>query len=689
MMFRSIILAEAALRTSASSPRAGGAAAVPPRARRAAHLQCSPRSPSTTTSRNGPEAGPRTRTLWTGVGSGSAFSGAFRRPRRSLRTPRGGLVALDGAPVDAAGGGRRALPRRSSPTAVASSARFSAEAEERRSSASGEGDGDGDGDSKPRPPPGDTDIASDLTKLIREAWDAGETDGVRVAMSSLNLIEALKERRDADEVARLLVAAATKSAGSDRGRAAGAINAALASCCGGEDGGRRGEPEVALAVLDRADRLHEKDPSAAPAPDLVSLALVYYALREGGVEKYESESERMLERARTMAKKAGGSKRRRSLAAERRRVVRDEGEVEARLKSLCGPDVSIQYESEDIIVVGKPSGVVCYHTKQTSAGKISPSRRKKGRRDDADSDGEGHRADVSLADALSDASVPLSTLNPLARGIVHRLDRGTSGCVVVAKTDEAHLRLVASFFLRRVDKAYLALVPGEDCLDPRAGVRDGAEGAGSEESGKPEAPSKWKVGSTGNVYVPVDGRPARSSYRVVAEYGTRREGQDGSAVSSEAFLLEVKTFTGRKHQVRVHCASLGRPIFFKTFTGRKHQGRAHCASLGRPIFLDSLYGSSTETTGGERKVSTKKGPKKERKKGQNRASGAREVELTMDEAPHLPATIADLAANAGSQRERFFLHALSLSIPEFEADAIAPLPAWWTEVTDRWDDVRS
>jgi len=71
--------------------------------------------------------------------------------------------------------------------------------------------------------------------------------------------------------------------------------------------------------------------------------------------------------------------------------------------------------------------------------------------------------DISLVDALLDIPISLSTLNPIAQGMVHRLDWGTSGTIVLAKTDEAHLRLVASFFLRRVEKKYLALVPG--CCD--------------------------------------------------------------------------------------------------------------------------------------------------------------------------------------------------------------------------------
>ena len=110
--------------------------------------------------------------------------------------------------------------------------------------------------------------------------------------------------------------------------------------------------------------------------------------------------------------------------------------------------------------------------------------------------------------------------------------RGTSGAIVLAKTDECHLQLVALFFLRRVKKKYIALVHSKDEMLEQEGTIDSN----------------------------IDGKHATSRYRVMKVHE--------DAGKPFAIQLEVETLTGRQHQVRKHCAH----------------------GLGRPIILDPLYG---------------------------------------------------------------------------------------------------
>jgi 23S rRNA-/tRNA-specific pseudouridylate synthase len=366
-----------------------------------------------------------------------------------------------------------------------------------------------------------------------------------------------------------------------------------------------------------------------------------------------------------MAKKTAGSQRRRALASERRRggnnghydAIVDAKRTEGDLQMLHGPDIRVLHETSDAIVISKPAGMVCYHAKQTGAGKITPSRKKKIRASpstennatDPDTggivvDGGAKRMDISLVDALLACSVTLSTLNPIARGVVHRLDRGTSGCLVLAKTDEMHMRLVALFFLRRSEKKYFALVPGCSTIHGIASDVVSGEDDGSRIGRRNPSLS---LGSSGVIDAPVDGRPARSSYRVTRVFG--KEDQS-SSLSSNALLLEVATLTGRKHQVRVHCAS-----------------------LGHPIFLDPLYASSSILG---------RSASRAREKGQKMRRSPSAVTTHDIADPALPKAIVD-AVEKSKFQERFFLHSAHLSIREVGISAIAPLPQWWLDTMDR------
>ena len=142
--------------------------------------------------------------------------------------------------------------------------------------------------------------------------------------------------------------------------------------------------------------------------DVLTYALVYSALHEYGDTESSIVAANVLEKAQRQAKKLAGSSRRKALAAARRKPVRNAVDSQDVLQSLLGaPDFAILAETEDYIVVNKPAGTVCHHNHMTTAGKIGKK-----------------NADVSLVDALLHVNVPLSTINPQAQGLVHRLDRG-------------------------------------------------------------------------------------------------------------------------------------------------------------------------------------------------------------------------------------------------------------------------
>lgn len=176
--------------------------------------------------------------------------------------------------------------------------------------------------------------------------------------------------------------------------------------------------------------------------------------------------------------------------------------------------LEIIHEDPDLIAVNKPAGLV-----------VHP--------------GAGHRGDT-LVNALLFRGGGLSGINgPDRPGIVHRLDRDTSGLLLVARHDVAHHRLARQFAERLVEKTYLAVVEGAPRLDgdridlPLGKVRFNRMG----------------VKRRG-------GKAARTDYRVLAR------GQRFS-------LLELKPHTGRTHQLRVHLAAIGHPVAADAEYGRR------------------------------------------------------------------------------------------------------------------------
>jgi 23S rRNA pseudouridine1911/1915/1917 synthase len=166
----------------------------------------------------------------------------------------------------------------------------------------------------------------------------------------------------------------------------------------------------------------------------------------------------------------------------------------------------IIYEDDDLLVVDKPAGMAVHPSPGHSAG--------------------------TLVHALLAYSPTLSGVAGKKRpGIVHRLDKDTSGLIMVAKNDAAHLALAKQLKDRKVEKTYIALVEGH--IDPPEGVID--------------APIARHPTHRRKMAVAAGGRESRTRFRVLREIGGYS-------------LVELHPETGRTHQLRVHLASIGHPV---------------------------------------------------------------------------------------------------------------------------------
>ncbi len=174
-----------------------------------------------------------------------------------------------------------------------------------------------------------------------------------------------------------------------------------------------------------------------------------------------------------------------------------------------GDDLPLVHVDDDVIVVDKPAGLVVHPGAGQSTG--------------------------TLAQALLGRFPDLAgTGDPDRPGIVHRLDKGTSGLLVVARSPAAYTSLVAQLAARSVDRRYLALAVGT--VETDAGTIDAPVGRRSTDRTR--------------MAVVAGGRPARTHYRVLTRY----------TEPAEATLVECRLETGRTHQVRVHLAAIGHPV---------------------------------------------------------------------------------------------------------------------------------
>jgi 23S rRNA pseudouridine1911/1915/1917 synthase len=173
-------------------------------------------------------------------------------------------------------------------------------------------------------------------------------------------------------------------------------------------------------------------------------------------------------------------------------------------------DLRVVYQDDDLLIVDKPAGVVTHPSPGHATGTLVH----------------------GLLGMAQDEGTALGTLGGADRaGIVHRLDRDTSGLLMVARTDAAQLALQAQLKARRIHKRYLALVAG----------------AVAAQAGRIEAPLGRDPRDRLRIAIVPGGRDSVTLYRVRERFPAWT-------------LLEVDLVTGRTHQIRVHLASIGHPV---------------------------------------------------------------------------------------------------------------------------------
>ena len=192
--------------------------------------------------------------------------------------------------------------------------------------------------------------------------------------------------------------------------------------------------------------------------------------------------------------------------------------------------LDVVYEDADLVIVNKPAGMVVHPAAGSWTG--------------------------TLVNALlAHCGDSLSGIGGVARpGVVHRLDKETSGLIVAAKNDAAHQGLAAAFAAHDIDRVYEALAIGA----PRPG-------AGTVDAALARAASDRKKMAVVDEATHDNARHAVTHYKTLESFGRSRAKLKGDAVAS---LVECRLETGRTHQIRVHLSHIGHPLIGDQVYGR-------------------------------------------------------------------------------------------------------------------------
>ena len=220
--------------------------------------------------------------------------------------------------------------------------------------------------------------------------------------------------------------------------------------------------------------------------------------------------------------------------------------------------IRILYQDDDVIISDKPAGLVTHPD-------------------------HSHINDSMLQRVLQKTKVS-SIGAPLRPGIVHRLDKDTSGVIIIAKNDAAYYHLVEQFKSRATTKTYLALVWGTDM--PEKGTIESPIGRDAKN------PLQMSIAHEGS------GREAITHFNVRKRYAKQT-------------LLEVRIETGRTHQIRVHMQSIGHPVVNDVIYGDKQRDAEwqvlHAALAMPPLFLHA-HQLGIVLPNGDKKTSTSEIP---------------------------------------------------------------------------------
>lgn len=250
-------------------------------------------------------------------------------------------------------------------------------------------------------------------------------------------------------------------------------------------------------------------------------------------EVSRNQLEKQIEAGAIVVDGALPSRGKRTRVAEGMRITYRPPPVEAPELEPEAMELSVLFEDEQLLVVDKPAGVVVHPGAANAKGTL-------------------------LAGVLHHVG-RLPSTDPVRPGVVHRLDRGTTGVILFAKTLEAHRALVEAFKARQVEKTYLAVTQGVP--KPETGSFETSYGRHPHD--------RQRFSSR----VP-EGKEAITHYEILETY-------PGAA------SVQVSLETGRTHQIRVHFADAGHPLVGDALYGRRSvvrdpAARAICARLDRP-----------------------------------------------------------------------------------------------------------